>query len=113
MRFFGQHRSEFALMQLILLRVLPGATPKDRAQAQEMLSSYFKETQDRPSELRPLGQLLRNLLQEQQELEAQVQAQTLKLRDEARHSEELKQKLDALVETERKLLERTKPQRKE
>ena len=27
-RFFGQHRSEFALMQLVLLRCLPGRRPQ-------------------------------------------------------------------------------------
>jgi hypothetical protein len=113
MRFFGQHRSEFALMQLVLLRSLPSASAKDRAQAQEMLSSYLKETQDRPSELRPLGLMLSNLLAEQQQLEAQIQVQAQKLKDEARRNEELKQKLDAVVETERKLLERSKPQRNE
>jgi hypothetical protein len=69
-RFFGQHRSDFALMQLVLLKTLPVATAKDRAQA-------------------------------------------LKLKDEARRSEELKQKLEALVETERKMLERKQPTRKE
>jgi hypothetical protein len=46
LRFFGERRSDFALMQLVLLRCLPGATAKDRAQAQEMLSSYLKEAQD-------------------------------------------------------------------
>jgi hypothetical protein len=106
LRFFGQHRSEFALMQLILLRCLPSAGPKDRAQAQEMLSSHLKESQDGSPELRALGLMLRTLLTDNQQLEAQLQAQGQKLRDEARRSEELKQKLDALVETERKLLER-------
>ena len=53
-----------------------------------------------------MGLMLRTLLIENQQLEAQLQAQGQKLRDEARRSDELKQKLDALVETERKLLER-------
>jgi hypothetical protein len=113
LRFFGQHRSDFALMQLVLLRCLPGATAKDRAQAQEMISSYLKESQDRGSELRPLGLVLRTLLTDNLQLEAQLQAQGQKLRDETRRNDELKQKLDALVETERKLLERSKPQRNE
>jgi hypothetical protein len=112
-RFFGQHRSEFALMQLVLLRCLPGASAKDRAQAQEMLSSHLKESQDGSPELRALGLMLRTLLSDNQQLEAQLQAQGQKLRDEARRGDELKQKLDALVETERKLLERSKPQRNE
>ena len=106
LRFFGQHRSNFALMQLVLLRCLPGSGPKDRAQAQEMLSSYLKEGQDGSTELRALGMMLRTLLTDNQQLEAQLQSQGQKLRDEARRGDELKQKLDALVETERKLLER-------
>jgi len=111
MRFYGQHRSEFALLQLVLLRCQPTATAREREQAVEMLSSYLKETEDRPSELRPFGVMLNNLLTEQQRQEAELQAQAQKLRDEARRSEELQQKLDALVETERKLLERSKPVR--
>ncbi len=93
-------------MQLVLLRCLPGAGPKDRAQAQEMLSSYLKESQDGSPELRAMGLMLRSLLTDNQQLETQLQAQGQKLRDEARRGDELKQKLDALVETERKLLER-------
>ncbi len=106
LRFYGQHRSDFALMQLVLLRCLPGATPKDRAQAQEMLSSYLKESQDGSPEVRAMGLMLRTLLADNQQLEAQLQTQGQKLRDEAKRSDELEQKLDALVETERKLLER-------
>jgi hypothetical protein len=112
-RFYNQHRSEFSMMQLVLLRCLPGAGSKDHVQAQEMLSSYLKESPEGSPELRALGLMLRTLLIDNQQLEAQVQAQGQKLRDEARRGDELKQKLDALVETERKLLERSKPQRNE
>jgi hypothetical protein len=111
MRFYGQYRSEFALMQLVLLRSLPTSTRADRAQAIEMLSSYLKDTKDRPSELRPLALMLTNQLTEQQRQEAEIQTQTVKLREEVKRSEQYKQKLDALVETERKMLERSKPAR--
>jgi hypothetical protein len=110
-RFFAQHRSEFALMQLVLLRSLPGAPPRERTQALDTLAQYLKETQDRPSELRPFALFVNNLLAEQQRLDAELQAQTQKVKDEARRFEELRQKLDALIETERKMLERTKPTR--
>ena len=110
-RFFGQHRSEFALMQLVLIRTLPAATPKDRAQALETLSQYLKETRERPSELRPFALMLNTLLLEQQRQDAEIQSQAAKLKDEARRYDELKQKLDALVETERKMLERNKETR--
>jgi hypothetical protein len=111
MRFYGQHRSEFALLQLVLLRMLPGSTRADRAQAGEMLSSYLKETRDRPSELRPLALILNNQLTELHRQEAETQAQAARLREELRKSEQYKQKLDALIETERKILERSKPAR--
>jgi hypothetical protein len=111
LRFYGQHRSEFALLQLVLLRMLPGSTRADRAQASEMLSSYLKETRDQPSELRPLALILSNQLAELQKQEAETQAQAARLKEEVRKSEEYKQKLDALIETERKILERSKPAR--
>ena len=110
-RFFAQHRSEFALMQLVLLRILPGAPPRERQQALDTLAQYLKETQDRPSELRSFALFVNNLVVEQQRLDAELQAQTQKVKDEARRYEELRQKLDALIETERKMLERTKPTR--
>jgi hypothetical protein len=78
-----------------------------------MISSYLKETQASSSDLRPLGLVLRTLLADNQQLESQLQAQGQKLRDETRRNDELQSKLDALVETERKLLERSKPQRNE
>lgn len=110
-RFFGQHRSEFALMQLVLLRCRPATPPKDRAQALETLALYLKETRDRPSELRPFALMLNNLLLEQQRQDAELQAQAQKLKEEAKRNDELKQKLDALVETERKMLERNQETR--
>ena len=111
-RFFGQHRSDFATLQLVLLRCLPGSSVKDRAQAQEMLSSYLKETRDRASELRPFALMLNNLLSEQLRQESELQVQIQKVKDEARRNDQLQEKLDALVETERKMLERSKPARK-
>jgi hypothetical protein len=111
MRFYGQYRSEFALLQLVLLHMLPSGSRADRTQASEMLSSYLKETRDRPSELRPLALFLNNQLAELQKQEAETQAQSARLREEVRKSEQYKQKLDALIETERKILERSKPAR--
>ena len=111
-RFFGQNRSEFALLQLVLLRCLPGSSIKDRTQGQEMLSSYLKEARDRASELRPFALMLNNLISEQLRQETEIQTQIQKVKDETRRNDQLQQKLDALVETERKMLERSKPARK-
>ena len=52
------------------------------------------------------------MLAEQQQKEAEIQAQTQKVKEETRRNDQVKQKLDALVETERKMLERNKPARK-
>jgi hypothetical protein len=111
MRFYGQHRSDFTLLQLVLLHMVPSASRAERTQAYEMLSFYLKDTRDRPSELRPLALFLNNQLTELQKQEAETQAQSARLREEVRKSEQYKQKLDALIETERKILERSKPAR--
>ncbi|HZR01677.1 MAG TPA: hypothetical protein VFA81_00720 [Burkholderiales bacterium] len=110
-RFYGQHRSDFTLLQLVLLKSLPSASSKDRTQAVEWLAQYLKDNKEAGSELHALALLLHNLLSEQQRLDAESQAQAQKLKEEARRNEELKQKLDALIETERKMLERSKPTR--
>jgi hypothetical protein len=110
-RFFDEHRSEFALLQLVLLRSLPSTPAKDRTQALEELGGYLEETRERPTELRPFALMLNTLLSEQQRQDGELQAAAQKLKDEGRRNDELKQKLDALVETERKMLERNKSTR--
>jgi hypothetical protein len=110
-RFYGEQRSEFGLLQLVVLRCLPGTLVKERTQALEELGGYLKETQERPTELRPFALMLNTLLSEQQRQDAELQAAAQKLKDEGRRNDELKQKLDALVETERKMLERNKSTR--
>ena len=112
LRFYRQQYSDFTLMQLVLQRIMPQAPFRDSAQAQEMLSSFLKEPRTQTSELRPVALLLSTMLTEQQQKEAEVQAQAQKVKEEARRYEEVKQKLDALVDTERKMLQRNKPARK-
>jgi hypothetical protein len=98
-------------MQLVMIRAVPSASAKDRTQALELLGPYLKDSRERGSDLRTLAVLLNGMLTEQQRLEAEMQQQGSKLKEEARRNEELKQKLDALIETERKILERNKPTR--
>ncbi len=112
LRFFRQQYSDLTLMQLVLLRIVPQAPLRDSAQAQEMLSSFLKEPRTRSSELRPIALLLHTMIIEQQQREAEIQAQLQKVREETRRYEEVKQKLDALIDAERKMLERNKPARK-
>jgi hypothetical protein len=112
MRFYRQQYSDFTLMQLVLLRIMPGASFRDSTAARDMLSSFLKEPRTRSSELRPLALLLQTMLAEQQQKDAESQAQAQKLKEETRRYEEVKQKLDALIDAERKMLERNKPVRK-
>jgi len=110
-KFYTQNRTDFALMQLVIIRAVPSASAKERTQALELLGPYLKDSRERGSDLRPLAVLLNGMLAEQQRLEAEIQQQGSKLKEEARRNEELNQKLDALIETERKILERNKPTR--
>jgi hypothetical protein len=112
LRFYRQQYSDFTLMQLVLHRIMPQAPFRDSTQAQEMLSSFLKEPRTRSSELRPVALLLSTMLTEQQQKDAEVQAQAQKVKEETRRYEEVKQKLDALVDAERKMLQRNKPARK-
>jgi hypothetical protein len=112
LRFYRQQSADFTFMQLVLLRVVPDSPTRDYAQAQDMLSSFLKEPRSRSSELRPLALVLHTLLTEQQQKDAEIQAQAQKLKEETRRYEEVKQKLDALIDAERKMLERNKPVRK-
>jgi len=112
LRFYRQQYSDFTLMQLVLLRLLPGAPFRDSTQAREMLSSFLKESRTRTSELRPLALLLHTTLVDQQQKDAEIQAQAQKLKEETRRYDEVKEKLDALIDAERKMLDRNKPMRK-
>lgn len=110
-RYYAQRRSEFTLMQLALLKSLPTATGKDHATAVDLLAQHLKDSKERGGEARVLAQLVHAMLSEQLRLEIENQSAAQKVKEEARRNEELKQKLDALIETERKMLERSKPTR--
>ena len=112
MRFYREQYSDFTFMQVVLLQMIPGTPFRDSTQARDMLSSWLKEPRTRTSELRPLALLLHTMLVEQQQKDADNQAQAQKLREETRRYDEVKQKLDALIDAERKMLDRNKPMRK-
>jgi len=111
-RFYRAQYSDFTQMQLVLLQIVPNAQPRDSAQARDMLSSWLKEPRTRSSDLRPLAVLLQTMLVEQQQKDIEIQAQAQKLKEETRRYDEVKEKLDALIDAERKMLERNKPVRK-
>jgi len=112
LRFYHQQSSDFTLMQLVLLHITPGAPSQDPAHALDMLSSFLKEPRARESEMWPFAMLLQSMLDEQREKDAEIQEQAEKLKEETRRYKAVKQKLDALIDAERKMLERNKPVRK-
>ena len=112
LRFYHQQSSDFTLMQLVLLHITPGAPTQDPAHALDMLSSFLKEPRARQSEVWPLAALLQSMLEEQREKDAEIQEQAEKLKEETRRYKGVRQKLDALIDAERKMLERNKPVRK-
>ena len=110
-RFYKEQYSDLTFMQLVLLRIMPNAPFRDTAQARDMLSSFLKEPRVRASELQPFALLLQNMLTEQQQKDAEIQAQAQRLKEETKRYDAVKQKLDALIDAERKMLERNKPVR--
>jgi hypothetical protein len=112
MRFYRQQYSDFTFMQVVILQMMPAAPFRDSTQARDMLSSWLKEPRTRTSDVRPLALLLHSMLVDQQQKEAEIQAQAQKLKEETRRYDEVKEKLDALIDAERKMLDRNKPVRK-
>jgi hypothetical protein len=110
-RFYKEQYSDLTFVQLVLLRIMPNAPFRDNAQARDMLSSFLKEPRVRASELQPFALLLNNMLTEQQQKDAEIQAQAQRLKEETKRYDAVKQKLDALIDAERKMLERNKPVR--
>jgi len=111
LRFYREQNSDLAFMQLALLRTMPNTTFRDSTQARDMLSSFVKEPRLQSSELQPLALLLLTMLNELQDKDAEIQAQAQRLKEETKRSDAVKQKLDALIDAERKMLERNKPVR--
>ena len=111
LRFYREQNSDLAFMQLVLLRMMPNTAFRDSAQARDMLSSFVKEPRLQSSDLQPFALLLLTMLNELQDKDAEMQAQAQKLKEEMRRYDAVKQKLDALIDAERKMLERNKPVR--
>lgn len=111
LRFYREQSSDLAFMQLVLLRTMPNTTFRDSTQARDMLSSFVKEPRLQSSDLQPFALLLLTMLNELQDKDAEMQAQAQRLKEEMRRYDAVKQKLDALIDAERKMLERNKPVR--
>jgi len=111
LRFYREQNSDLAFMQLTLLRMMPNTAFRDSTQARDMLSSFVKEPRLQSSDLQPFALLLLTMLNELQDKDAEIQAQAQRLKEEMKRYDAVKQKLDALIDAERKMLERNKPVR--
>ena len=111
LRFYREQNSDLAFMQIVLLRTMPNTAFRDSTQARDMLSSFVKEPRLQSSDLQPFALLLLTMLNELQDKDAEIQAQAQRLKEETKRSDAVKQKLDALIDAERKMLERNKPVR--
>lgn len=108
-RFYESTGGSFARMKYVLARLAGAAEPRDHEKNLELLQGQLSAKDDSSAELRTLAALLKYVIGENRALESSLEALREKLKEETKKSEALKQKLDALVEAERKLLERNRP----
>jgi hypothetical protein len=120
-------RNEYNHMQLIMLLASPRATFRNTELAHVMVKKWLKDDDYRHSRLRPLAMLYDNYLSEIRRQDALINQATKKLRQNDKQlrqanersaqqaleikasqqrSDELQQKLDALLEMEKSLIER-------
>ena len=112
--------NDFSRMQLVMLLSSPSAPFRDTKTAHAMLRAWLEDDYYQYSKLRPLALLYDNYLSEvsrqvevinqtRQDLRQADEAsadQSRKLESEREHSKALQEKLDALLEMERNLIER-------
>lgn len=110
---FDKEKSELNRLQLALLLSLPTATFRDNSAALALLAPFVRDKTREGSSLRPLALWLHAQLVELRRAEESLQQQTMKLKDEQRRADALQQKLDALLNMEKKMIEREQlPQKK-
>ena len=105
-REFEKEKSELNRVQLALLLSLPNATLRDNNAAIALLAPFVRDKTREGSSLRPLAQWLHAQLVELRRAEESLQQQNTKLKDEQRRADALQQKLDALLNMEKKMIER-------
>ena len=99
---FAKEASDKNRLQLALLLSLPQAAFHDDARALNLLEPLLKER----GALRNFAALLNLHLAERKRLDDNVQTLNAKIKDEQKHSEALQQKLEALINLEKNLIER-------
>ncbi len=108
-RFYETNGSGFARMQLLLVRIAANPEQRDPDKILELLQVQLSAKNDGEAELSALASLLKALLSDNRQLESGLESHKERLKEETKKTEALKQKLDALIESERKLLERSRP----
>ena len=103
---FDREKSELNRLQLALLLSLPTATFRDDNVAIALLAPFVRDKAQESSSLRPLALWLHAQLVELRCADESLQQQTVKLKDEQRRGDVLQQKLDALLNMEKKMIER-------
>ncbi|MDB5800321.1 MAG: hypothetical protein JWL63_1260 [Rhodocyclales bacterium] len=103
-RAYSQHRNEDNRLRLAIFHAL--APIGDRARALTLLDMQPGENVGRGRN-HPIAALLIPLLQENRRNDENLNASQQRLRDEQKRSEALQQKLDAIREIEKKMIERT------
>ena len=103
---FDREKSELNRLQLALMLSLPAAPFRDDTAAQALLVPFVRNKTQEGSSLRPLALWLHAQLVELRRAEESLQQQTVKLKEEQRRADALQQKLDALLNVEKKMIER-------
>jgi hypothetical protein len=103
---FEREKSELNRLQLAMMLSLPAAGFRDEQAASQLLQPFLRDKNLQESPLRPLALLLNVQIAEVRKLDDALQQQGIKAKEEQRRAEDLQQKLDALLEMEKKLIER-------
>lgn len=107
-RAYAQQRSEENRLRLAVFLALAPPPAGDRSRALGLLDVPPGETWGRGRN-HPLAILLLPLLQEHRRMEESLNVTQSRLREEQKRSEGLQQKLDAIRDIEKKMLERSPP----
>jgi hypothetical protein len=103
---YEREKTELGRVELAMILSLPGAPFRDDHAAAQLLQPYARDRSLEQSPLRPLAMLLSMQLAENRKQEEALQQQVARTKDEQKKADDLQQKLDALLDMEKKLIER-------
>ncbi len=103
---FEKDRSELNRVQLAMLLSLPGTGFHDDQAALSLVEPFLNDERYENSVLRPLALMLHTQLSELKRLDAALQHQTARIKEEQRRADAFQQKLEAILDMEMKMIER-------